>query len=172
LTNKGNTLRRTIKPTAYSGGGLDLSSPVRRGDILPIQIIDSRKLSAEENLWLKSLSNKLNSLEVTQLSEEIVRQEKAEKIAAYLNVITKANARIIQEAIKMSNALTIEQVFENVGWIAKWEARGRAEGEARGKAEGIAENKLEIARKMKNAGRPSSEITEFTGLTTEAIRKL
>ena len=41
-----------------------------------------------------------------------------------------------------------------------------------GKLEGIAQNNLEIARKMKNAGRPSSEITEFTGLSTEAIETL
>ena len=37
-----------------------------------------------------------------------------------------------------------------------------------GKVEGI----LEIARKMKKAGRPLSEITEFTGLPTETIVKL
>jgi hypothetical protein len=141
------------------------------GDILPIQIIDSRKLSVDENLWLKSLSNKLNSLEVTRLSEEIVRQEKDAQIAAYLNVIRDANTESIQEAMEMGQRkqkLTFDQVCENVGWTAKWEARGRAEGEARGEAKG----KLEIARKMKDAGRPSSEISEFTGLTTEAIRKL
>jgi predicted transposase/invertase (TIGR01784 family) len=42
---------------------------------------------------------------------------------------------------------------------------GRAEGEARGRAE----EKREIARKMKAAGRPSSEIAEFTGLPAENI---
>jgi predicted transposase/invertase (TIGR01784 family) len=35
--------------------------------------------------------------------------------------------------------------------------------------QGIAEGKLEIARKMKKAGRPFSEITEFTGLTAEEV---
>jgi hypothetical protein len=29
------------------------------GDILPIQVIDSRQLSEEENLWLKGLDNRL-----------------------------------------------------------------------------------------------------------------
>jgi hypothetical protein len=138
------------------------------GDIIPMQIIDSRKLSADENLWLKSLSNKLNSLEIAHLSEEIARQKKVAQIAAYLNVITEANAETLQEAIKMRRALTVEQVFENVGWTAKWEARGRAEGEARGEAK----EKLEIARKMKKAGRPFCEISEFTGLPPETIEKL
>jgi predicted transposase/invertase (TIGR01784 family) len=41
-----------------------------------------------------------------------------------------------------------------------------------GHAEGIAENKLEIARKMKKAGRPFNEITEFTGIPAETIQEL
>jgi DNA-binding Lrp family transcriptional regulator len=31
---------------------------------------------------------------------------------------------------------------------------------------------LEIAQKMKNAGRPFSEIAEFTGLSAETIERL
>ena len=42
-------------------------------------------------------------------------------------------------------------------------------GHAEGLAEGHADKALEIARKMKNAGRPLSEIAEFTGLTIETI---
>jgi predicted transposase/invertase (TIGR01784 family) len=38
--------------------------------------------------------------------------------------------------------------------------------------EGRAESRLEIARKMKNAGRPLSEIEEFTDLPTETIERL
>jgi predicted transposase/invertase (TIGR01784 family) len=41
-----------------------------------------------------------------------------------------------------------------------------------GKAEGKAEEALEIARKMRNAGRPLNEITEFTGLPAESIEKM
>jgi len=35
-----------------------------KGDILPIQIIDSRKLSAEENVWLKNLRKNLNRSDI------------------------------------------------------------------------------------------------------------
>jgi hypothetical protein len=38
--------------------------------------------------------------------------------------------------------------------------------------EGEAKGKLEIARKMKKAGWPFSEITEFTGLPPETVMKL
>jgi len=47
-------------------------------------------------------------------------------------------------------------------------AKGREEGLAEGRQEGI----LEIARKMKNAGRPLSEIEEFTGLPAETIEQM
>ena len=52
-----------------------------------------------------------------------------------------------------------------------WQASmvgAKREGRAEGRAEGI----LEIARKMKNAGRPLREIEEFTGLPTETIETL
>jgi len=45
-------------------------------------------------------------------------------------------------------------------------------GRAEGLVEGHAEKALEIARKMKNAGRPLSEIMEFTGLTVESIEQV
>jgi predicted transposase YdaD len=54
--------------------------------------------------------------------------------------------------------------------LAEGLAEGKAEGKAEGIAEGTAESKLEIARKMKKAGRPFSEIVEFTGLSPEAVQ--
>ena len=63
---------------------------------------------------------------------------------------------------------------------AEGHAEGKAEGHAEGKAEGHAEGEavgyeranLEVARKMKNAGKPYDEIAEFTGLSPEAIKGL
>jgi len=52
----------------------------------------------------------------------------------------------------------------------KYEAR--REGRAEGLQEGLQEKSLEIARKMKDAGRPLNEIAEFTGLATETIYQL
>jgi hypothetical protein len=138
------------------------------GDILPIQVIDSGKLPADENLWLKSLSNKLDASAFSRLSGEVTRQGKDARITAYLQVIAQANSKTMKEAIEMGKTLTIEQVFEDVGWIAKWEARGRAEGEAFGRTAAA----LETARKMKARGRPITEIVEDTGLTLEAVEKL
>jgi len=48
----------------------------------------------------------------------------------------------------------------------------REEGEEIGRQEGEEKKALEIARKMKAAGRPCSEIEEFTGLDIETINGL
>ena len=50
--------------------------------------------------------------------------------------------------------------------------RGRAEGREEGVAIGQERLQLEIARKMVNAGKPFSEISEFTGLTQEQLQSL
>jgi len=48
----------------------------------------------------------------------------------------------------------------------------REEAEKEGMEKGMEKRTLEIARKMKNAGRPLSEIAEFTGLPPETIEQL
>jgi hypothetical protein len=54
--------------------------------------------------------------------------------------------------------------------------RGHAESLRKGRAEGLAEGHadkaLEIARKMKKAGRPLSEIAEFTDLPAVTIEQM
>jgi len=78
------------------------------GDIIPIQLIDSRKLSAEENLWLKELDNRLTALQIRRLAEEIWRLGNAAHIAAYINAVMQANQKSVEEMYKMSDsALTL-----------------------------------------------------------------
>jgi len=136
------------------------------GDILPIQVIDSRKLPAEENLWLKSLSNELEYAEFSQVSTEIRRQGKAARLSAYLYVILGANYTVMKEAIKMNKKII--QVFEELGLIAEWEARG----EARGEAKGIAEGAFNIAQNMVKLGLPIETVISATQLDPEKIKPL
>ncbi|MDR1046699.1 MAG: hypothetical protein LBL64_02920, partial [Treponema sp.] len=78
------------------------------GDIIPIQIIDSRELSEGENLWLKNLDNGLNVEEIRRITEEIARLGKAARIKAYVDAIMRANVGMVEEAIRMSD-MTLEQ---------------------------------------------------------------
>jgi len=49
---------------------------------------------------------------------------------------------------------------------------GHKQGREEGREQGRVERALEIAGKMRNAGKPLSEIAEFTGLTVEAIERV
>ena len=136
------------------------------GDIIPIQIIDSRRLSADESLWLKSLSDELNCDEVEQISEEIIRQKKDTHIAAYLEAIAEANTLSLKEAMNMNrrNRPTLEEVLNETGVTARAEARGRTEGEAR-KAFSIAQNLVKL-------GIPFDTIVSATQLKPEKVKAL
>jgi hypothetical protein len=141
------------------------------GDIMPIQVIDSRRLSADDNLWLKSLSDELDSSEVTEIGEEILRQGKDVRIEAYMNVITEANAKIIQEAMEMKQRkqkITLEQVMINCGLAAKLEARG----EVRGRTEGRTEGAFAIAQNLVNMGLPFETVVSATQLEPEKVKAL
>jgi len=144
-----------------------------KGDILPIQIIDSRQLSTSENLWLKDLCNKLDPFEIRRFFDEVSRCGKAARIKAYLDVVIKANQTSMREAIKMSDTqLTLDEIFEEAGLVAKWEARGEAKGEARGMAIGKEQTAIEVARNMINLGLPFETIVSATKLDPEKVKTL
>ena len=131
------------------------------GDVLPIQIIDNRQLSAAENLWLKGLSNRLGPLEYLQMHREIALQGKEARIQAYLNVIAMANFRAIKEAIEMSDAVkSLDDVFEKTGMAARWEAKAEAR------------TALDIAQNMVNSGFPLETVVSMTKLDPEKVKEL
>jgi len=140
------------------------------GDVLPIQIIDSRKLSLEENLWLKGLSKEHNKFTISRINREINKKGKAAQLDAYLYVIISANYKAAKEAVKMSRmSKNFDRFLEETGLAAKAEARGEARGKAKGREEGrmeergvwqsvVADKDAEIARlrKQLKKQRPAS----------------
>jgi hypothetical protein len=139
------------------------------GDIIPIQIIDSKELSATENLWLKDLNNGLDKTLARQLWIEIDKQGKAAQVGAYLEAVFNANMNIMREVSKMSDeALTMEKVLEEAGFTAIWEARGEVRGEVRGEEKG----KIEVAKNAINQGLSEDTVVAITGLDLETIRKI
>ena len=134
------------------------------GERFPIQVINSRRLPLEENLWLGSLSDKLDAAGFGRVSMEAHRQGKTFRLGAYLHAIMRANPRALKEAIEMDDTLTLEKVLEETGLIAKWETRGEEKGLEKG---------LEIAAQNALAkGYPLETIRDITGLDMEAIEKL
>jgi hypothetical protein len=131
------------------------------GDIVPIQIIDSKELSTTENLWLKDLNDGLDKSLARQIWIEIDKQGKAAQIGAYLEAIFNANVSIMREVSKLSDvALTMDKVLEEAGLTAMWEARGEEKG------------KVEVAKNAIKQGLPEDTIAAITGLDLETIRKI
>jgi len=152
LTKKRNFSVEETSPGIY----------IVRGDILPIQIIDSRQLSAEENIWLKELDNRLSAPQLHRILEEITRLGKTVQAKAYLDIIMRANEKNLLEALKMGRSAlpTLDEVLENIGLTALWEAKGKEE------------KALEIVRNMLKSGFPVEQAAALSGLDVERIRAL
>jgi hypothetical protein len=94
-----------------------------------VQVIESKKLPPEENVWLKGLSSDLN----VETAGIILNRKnmKEPDIAAYLYAVLQANPETVQEVLRMGKRgeLTLDEVLEKAGLTAEWEAIGEARGE-------------------------------------------
>jgi hypothetical protein len=114
-----------------------------------IQVIESKKLPLSENLWLKGLSNDLNTEAAGTILEKSRKREM--DLGAYLYAILRANKETILEVLKMTDeGLPFDELMEELGVTARWERRaedrGVAIGEARGEKTGW-EKAIELLRK-------------------------
>jgi hypothetical protein len=109
---------------------------------LDVQVIESKKLLFEENLWLKGLSDDLNVTAAGVILEESHKRKGVAELSAYIYALLSANTRTIEEVLEMvKKKPTLEEVLIKSGLTAEWEKRGEAIGEARGKAIGEARGK-------------------------------
>jgi hypothetical protein len=145
------------------------------GDIVPIQIINSRELPAGENLWLKGLSNDLEIGSALAILKAGRGKAKEGLLGAYLRVVLEANAGVFLEVGRMRNgSLTLDDVLAELGLTAKWKAEGREEGleqgREEGREEGLEQGREETARNALAKGLPLDMIGEITGLDVETIK--
>ena len=115
------------------------------------------------------MDNNLGVRELQQIITGISGQGKLARIGAYLNAVLNANIESLQEALKMRNSsLTLDEVLEEAGLVAKWEARGEAQGEAKG----VERKAIEVAKKMLSSGFPLETVASMTELDPEKIKTL
>jgi predicted transposase/invertase (TIGR01784 family) len=138
------------------------------GDALSMQIIERRKLPVREAVWLGSLGGDLSVEAIKAVLEEARKVPRDAPLGAYMYMVLMANARKTREVLKMSDMAAIDEIFEGLGIIEYYEARGEAQGEARGKEE----KAVQIARNLKKIGLPLEQIIEATGLTERQINGL
>jgi hypothetical protein len=138
-----------------------------KGDVMPIQIIDSRRLSAEENLWLKSLRRELDKNAIDRVIEKREQQYKNVDYSAYFDVIFRANPGVFKEVMEMKAPTLKQLVLETeagAGWFAEAEAKGLAEGLEKGRAE--------VARNALAQGFEPEIVQKITGVDIQTITSL
>ena len=127
------------------------------GEIFPVQIIHTAKLSKENNFWLKNLTNDLKTREEAQnLLEKYEKRQKENLYQSVMEIIVKANIDLFEEVDDMCDAL-MEIVKPKV--------------EAKVKA-AIEEVKVDLIRKKLAKGMSIEDIADFLEEPVETIEKL
>lgn len=100
------------------------------GDIMPIQIIVTARLSSGRNLWLRSLTNRLDHMkDARQLVSEYKAYKNNTLYQSVMNLIVRANKEKFEEVKEMCDAL-MELMKDEFEELKKESiAEGRAEGQ-------------------------------------------
>ncbi|MDR1963349.1 MAG: hypothetical protein LBQ50_06185, partial [Planctomycetaceae bacterium] len=96
------TTKRPRKLFGYLANRFSITSSQRgiyvvEGDTSPTQIVVSRELAENENLWLTNLNKKLTSARLTRLLTEVAKHRKDTAVDAYIDVVAEANFETFQE---------------------------------------------------------------------------
>jgi hypothetical protein len=84
-------------------------------------------------------------------------------VGAYLDVVLRANAGVVMEIARRGDGMpALDDVLTELGFTARWEARGREEG--------IEKGREEVARNALARGLPLETIGEITGFDVETIK--
>jgi hypothetical protein len=133
-----------------------------RGDILPIQIIESKRLEGDENFWLRNLSAKLSAERLNDILQ--VYQDKGAEynLNAYMFAVLKANQTVAEA--NMANMQTA--VPE---WVKLLE---EIIGEDRLRAAVEKNVRKENARNALKKNLPIEDIADITGMSRQEIEQL
>ena len=119
------------------------------GDKIPIQIIVTKELSGEENLWLRNLTNKMEKAEdAEKMICEYKKHKENSLYQSVMNIIVQANREKFQEVKDMCQAL--EELMKDELQAKKDEGEriGKKIGKKLGKS-----SVNELNRRLAEAGR-------------------
>jgi hypothetical protein len=126
---------------------------------IPTQLIVSRKLDEDENLWLRNLSNELKRENARKvLDEGLSSLEDKAKMRAYIDILMRSNSVMGEEAERMARTRnrSFEEILEETGYIAEWKSRAKIEVAIAYVNDG---DSVEHAAKM--AGIPAEELEGY-----------
>ena len=135
------------------------------GEIFPVQVIHTAKLSKENNFWLKNLTNDLRTREDAQnLLEKYEKRQKENLYQSVMEIIVKANIDLFEEVDEMCDAL-MEIVRPKV------EAKVK-EATEKALEEGRIRERVDLISKKLAKGMSIEDIADFLEEPVETIEKL
>ena len=138
----------------------------------PMQLIITKALSKDQNMWLNSLRNDLDTTkDVIPLLDIYKKHKDSTLYSAVIDLISKANPEQVKEAYRMSNGLLEvlhDEIQEDVKKLAEPMAKELAEPMAKQMAEQMAQQMAEkhIA-KFVNRAKRDGKTKEHTALILE-----
>ena len=143
------------------------------GDYLPIQIIETKRLSEGENLWLGSLRSGLRPRAVRTILQSGEKQGRGDYLPAYLNILMRANPDTFLEGLNMAKKYpTIDEIWERSGMRPMWEEHILAKGMAQGRAAEREQANERFVRNLLTEGMPIDKIAHLAELPVEQVRAL
>ena len=125
------------------------------GEIIPIQILESKRMTNENNIFIRNLRSDVNPEDVVATVDEYRKIKPLNEKAAYLNRFLKANTKTFKEAESMFTEDTREIIMEMVeegGWLEERDKRK--------------------AKKMLLDGEPVEKVARWMDLPVEELMDL
>ncbi len=169
------TIVSTMRPNAVlkSLGGASYYKVVEKssgiykieGEHFPVQIVASKELPEDQNLFLRSLRSGLTEPEALRLQEEALRIG-PKLLQAFLYVMVHANRILYDKERYPMTAEKWTQLLTELGWTKMWIAEGKAEGKLSGH-----DDSLIIYKGLRN-NVPLAKLAEETGTTLEEVERM
>ena len=132
--------------------------------MFPVQILVTKKLSKEENFWLRSMTNDLTKEDATELIQRYEGHEHNNQYQSVMNVIVQANKTGFEEMKQMCDAL-LELMKDE---LEEMKAQGWSQGLSQGKQEQLL---MQIEKKLLK-GKTVEQIADELEETVEVITPL
>ena len=130
------------------------------GDTFPVQILESKKLSAEKNLFLKNLRSNLDKAEAQRTMDAYKTIKEYDSKNAYIHRLVGANPTAFKELMKLSDAemrkIIIRALAEAEGWFDDI----------------YRQRDLERAKKMLHFGDSAEKIADIMELPLDVVKAL
>ena len=132
------------------------------GEIVPVQILESKRLSPVDNLFLRNLRSNLDQEDLLNTLKSYKAQKPINEKNAYLDRLVSANSNALKEAMRMSEA-TWNSFLEDAEKSGLLENRLEQE---RKKAS------IKAAKKMLQDGELVEKVAKWTDLSIEEVLNL